>query len=112
MTEWSNVPTARVVVSPKVVASGLLLRVGISGAAVAVWGAAMLASAATSATTAIVALLGGIAVAILSLRKAWSMLELDGEGGAGFTALPRRGGGRASAGTDAMHSRAPSIRSA
>ena len=82
MAELSNVSNARVVVSPKVIASGLLLRVGISGVAVAVWGAAMLASAATSATTAIAALLGGIAVAALSLRKAWSMLELDGEGGA------------------------------
>ena len=80
MAELSNVSNARVVVSPKVVASGLLLRVGISGVAVAVWGAVMLASAATSATAAIVALLAGIAVATLSLRKAWSMLEPDGAG--------------------------------
>ena len=80
MADWSNVSNARVVVSPKTVASGLLLRVGISGVAVAVWGAAMLVSATTSATTAIVALLAGIAVATLSLRKAWSMLQADGDG--------------------------------
>ena len=78
MVTWSNGSNARDAVSRKVVVSSLLLRVGISGVALAVWAAVMLFSAATSATTAIAALVAGVAIAALALRKAWILLQ-DGE---------------------------------
>lgn len=82
MATWSNGSNARVAVSRKVVVSSLLLRVGISGVALAVWGAVVLARATTPATTAVAALLAGVAIAALALRKAWSMLRQDDEAGA------------------------------
>lgn len=79
MASPSNVSNARVAVSRAVVMSSLLLRVGISGAALAVWAAASVARAEASVPTAIAALVAGVAIAVLSLRKAWSLLQQDGD---------------------------------
>jgi hypothetical protein len=69
----------RIAVSRKVFVSSMLLRVGIAGVALAVWAAASVASAETSVATAIAALLAGVAIAVLSLRRAWSLLEQDSD---------------------------------
>ena len=74
MASPSNVSNTRVAVSRTVVISGLLLRVGISGVALAVWAAVAGTSADVSVPTAITALVAGVAIAILSLRRAWSLL--------------------------------------
>jgi hypothetical protein len=79
MAPWLNVPSARVAVSRKVVVSGFLLRLGISGVALAVWAAASVVSGQMSVPTAIAALMAGVAIAVLSLRKARSLLEQDSE---------------------------------
>ena len=57
----------------------MLLRVGIAGVALAVWAAASVASPETSVATATVALLSGVAIAVLSLRRAWLLLEQDSD---------------------------------
>lgn len=79
MASPSNVSNARVAVSRTVVISSLLLRVGISGVALAVWAAVGVTSAEASVPTAIAALVAGVAIAVLSLRRAWSLLEQEGE---------------------------------
>jgi hypothetical protein len=79
MASSSNLSTARVAVSRTVVISSLLLRVGISGVALAVWAAVGVASAEVSVPTAIAALVAGVAIAVVSLRRAWTMLDKDGD---------------------------------
>lgn len=79
MASWSKMSNARVAVSRKVVVSGLLLRLAISGGALAVWAVATLASAQTSVSTGLAALVAGAAIAVLASRKAWRLLEQDGD---------------------------------
>ena len=79
MVIGSNVSNTRVAVSRDVFVSSILLRVGISGAALAVWAAVSAVSGETSMPPALAALVAGVAIAALSLRKAWSLLEQDGD---------------------------------
>ena len=77
MVIGSSVSSTRIVVSRNVFVSGILLRVGISGAALAVWAAGSAVSGETSIPSAIAALAAGVAIAVLSLRKARSLLEKE-----------------------------------
>jgi hypothetical protein len=79
MSSWSNVSNTRVVVSRKVVVGSFLLRLGVLGVAVALWAIASVANAQTPAATAIAALAAGIAIAVLSWRRAWVLLSHEGE---------------------------------
>lgn len=67
----------RLTVSRTVWISSLLLRVGIAGAALAVWAAVSGVSAQTSVPIALLATAAGAAIAALSLRSAWRMLATD-----------------------------------
>ena len=79
MVIGSNASNIRVAISRNVFVSSILLRVGISGAALAVWAAVSAVSGETSFPTALTALVAGVAIAGLSLRKARSLLERDGD---------------------------------
>ena len=89
MPTWSKVSNPPVTVSRKVVASGFLLRLGISGVALVVWAAASLANPEVRVWTAIAALGAGVAIAILSFRKARSLLEQDSDRGRACPAVGR-----------------------
>ena len=76
-------------VSRTVWISSLLLRVGITGAALAVWAVVSGVNAQTYVPVALFAAAAGVAIAVLSLRKAWRMLAADAADAAPMTAQQR-----------------------
>jgi len=79
MESLSNVSNARVTVPWTVVESSLWLRVGISGVGLAAWGVACLLAGEISIPAAVAALVTGGAIAVLSLRRGWRLLNKDVE---------------------------------
>lgn len=78
MNTYSDVSIPRVPIPRQVVVSGLLIRLGFTGAAVAAAAIAAGASSQLAVPTALALLAAGVATALLSFRKAYRLLMREG----------------------------------
>lgn len=78
MNTYSDVSVPRIPVSRQVVISGLLIRLGFTGALVAAAAIAAGASSQLTVPTALALLAAGVATAVLSFRKAYRLLLQEG----------------------------------